>query len=753
MIKELLTNSYKDILYKSFFKKQEVYYNQKRQKKLRLVFVMDKTTVCGVAKIIFQHANILSDEGFDVSIVAHYPKPTWYPVNVHYIQAPVMMKLSKCIPDCDIIVATCYKHIGNCIQTGIAPVVYFEQGGIHIYNYNNYSKEVKEAINQQIQLAPFILTVSKQLAREIHSLFDKKAEVIHNAIDDEQFCRKASPYNRNQHYLLMMGSDGIYYKGIREIIAAYEMVKHEYQDLKLYWITPEIKDQDLLNHVSQVFIAPDQETIADLYRNAEIFISGSKYESFSLPVIEAMACGCPVITVENLGIKEYVVDTNNALIVPPHCPEILAEKIIYLLKNDHEKHHMIANALQTIKLFKYTATTDQLVRFYQSIGKYKLHYYNNLDEWNMMTEVSDFFHKSDYIKFIKMVLSSEASRIYLIRLYDIDGVSIGVWQVGAEKNESDNEDCCYCYVFAKGEGHTPLDTIFHKELDSFDLVESYSGCYSGDESERINHYRLTTYYLIRSELYREAKILLEEGLEQWEACTDLYLLYTIVLLKLGEIDRVSEIIETINIKERYSVETYFINNVVALAEKIVNGKIILPGQELKQLRKTSNLHYLADQLYNHGLFLDAIKYYGENMNQIKEDSDKYIATCRRIAMCYFFIEDYEMCRLSCFKAFQVSQPRAEESYLIGSTFHKEEKYDDAIFWYSLATRCQPPYNPSLFTQDKHSTFNPLLQLSLCYFEKGDYNKAFIYNEKAAEYQPDDKRIKANREIFRSKGLI
>lgn len=748
---EIIKEINKNHNYITFTRKQKVYYNHKLKNEIRLVFVMGKTTMCVGAKIIFQHANLLKNEGFDVSIVAYNENPRSYPVTVNYIQVPINMKLAKCIPDCDVIIATNYNQIQDCINTGIAPVVYFEQGDLHIYRYDSCDTVARTFIDMQFQYAPFVLTVSKLLAKEINQLFHKNAVVIHNT-DDQLFCGKRPETYEGAKYLLMMGSDGVNYKGIKDIIQAYEFVRKQYEELKLYWITSEIKHEDLKEKVSKVFMAPEQKEIADLYRCAEMFILGSKYESFSLPVIEAMACGCPVITMENLGIREYGENSNNLIIGPPRDPDILAEKIIYLLNNNKVKRSIIDNAFQKIKKIKCNRITEQLVKFYESVSKYKIHYYNSYYEWDIRVNSDEFIYKDDYNKFMKVILWTDVSKIYIVKLYDINGVTIGHWELGAEKKNIENNQVYYCYIVLKSKDHVGLRSLMNKELDTEELIDTYNKCYIADEEHRLNYYRLTAYYLIKYEFYKEAKIFIAEGIDSWENCTDLYLLYAVVLKALGEEEELSQVVSIINALKEYTVEKYFIYDVKNLARKILEGEDVISCKPFEINSEQQVIYYFADKLYEYGLYDDAIKYYNQFIKQNEEDINRVIAAYRRIALSYFFTGDYDNCRINSFQLFQISQPRAEECYLIGLAFHAEKKYDEAIFWYHMATLCSRPETPSPFTEDDDWTFNPLFQQCLCYYEKGDLNKAVEYNEKAAKYKPTDKKIKANREFFISKGF-
>ena len=85
------------------------------------------------------------------------------------------------------IVATYWDHIQPCIETGIAPVVYFEQGDFHLFDYDNMNQTLKNFIEKQFQLPSFIYTVSQQAADLIEAIYGREAKVYPNAVDEHIF--------------------------------------------------------------------------------------------------------------------------------------------------------------------------------------------------------------------------------------------------------------------------------------------------------------------------------------------------------------------------------------------------------------------------------------------------------------------------------------------------------------------------------------------------------------------------------------
>jgi glycosyltransferase involved in cell wall biosynthesis len=76
------------------------------------------------------------------------------------------------------------------------------------------------------------------------------------------------------------------------------------------------------------------DAVAERYHAADILINPSLSESFGMTVVEAMACGKPVIVTRVGGMQETVQHGKNGLIVRPGDASDLAEAILYLLHND-----------------------------------------------------------------------------------------------------------------------------------------------------------------------------------------------------------------------------------------------------------------------------------------------------------------------------------------------------------------------------------------------------------------------------------
>ena len=71
----------------------------------------------------------------------------------------------------------------------------------------------------------------------------------------------------------------------------------------------------------------DDQEIRDFYCACDAFLFPNENQTWGLAVLEAMACGCPVLVSEGAAVQEVLTDNENALLFPARNPEVLAQKI------------------------------------------------------------------------------------------------------------------------------------------------------------------------------------------------------------------------------------------------------------------------------------------------------------------------------------------------------------------------------------------------------------------------------------------
>jgi MMP alpha-(1->4)-mannosyltransferase len=186
-----------------------------------------------------------------------------------------------------------------------------------------------------------LLTVSvaarDEIAREMRVPAERIA-VVPNGVDADLF-RPIPGSRRTPGRIVATASSDVPLKGLDPLLRAFAILRSR-RPAELVVVgrprqngpIPHLLDQLQLNgSVRFVSGVPDAELVAIL-AEAEVAVVPSLYEGFSLPAVEAMACGVPLIATTAGALPEVVGDA--ALLVPPGDPCALADQLTVLLGDD-----------------------------------------------------------------------------------------------------------------------------------------------------------------------------------------------------------------------------------------------------------------------------------------------------------------------------------------------------------------------------------------------------------------------------------
>jgi glycosyltransferase involved in cell wall biosynthesis len=113
-----------------------------------------------------------------------------------------------------------------------------------------------------------------------------------------------------------------------------------------------------------------REEVADLFRNADIFIDFSEYQAFGRAGLEAMACGCATILPGNCGTSEYAAHRQNALLVNTRDDDELITAMQELIESDGLRKDISERGISTALNYNITkAVISELMLFKEAIGK------------------------------------------------------------------------------------------------------------------------------------------------------------------------------------------------------------------------------------------------------------------------------------------------------------------------------------------------------------------------------------------------
>jgi hypothetical protein len=114
---------------------------------------------------------------------------------------------------------------------------------------------------------------------------------------------------------------------------------------------------------------PSLEKARQLYNRSKVWLVTSRDEGFCLPILEAMACGCAVITSRHTNAAELIQDGVNGFIVPYGDIEAYVERVGRLLEDEALRLKIVQAGLKTVERFSWKIAADQMEAALSKLGR------------------------------------------------------------------------------------------------------------------------------------------------------------------------------------------------------------------------------------------------------------------------------------------------------------------------------------------------------------------------------------------------
>jgi glycosyltransferase involved in cell wall biosynthesis len=222
-----------------------------------------------------------------------------------------------------------------------------------------------------------LITISDYSAGQITEHFklkNKKPTVIHCGVS-EIFKPSTNTAVKKDYILFVGGFDRR--KNLERLLQAYKIIKHNKASEKLilagsggankrlyYDIEELVKDAGLTEYV-EIIKDPAETKLVELYNNAKLLVMPSLIEGFGLPVLEAMACGCPVACSNAASLPEVGGDA--ALYFDPYDFNEMAPLIKKMLIYDRLRKELTAQGLARAKKFSWDVAGRQVYAVIKNI--------------------------------------------------------------------------------------------------------------------------------------------------------------------------------------------------------------------------------------------------------------------------------------------------------------------------------------------------------------------------------------------------
>lgn len=264
--------------------------------------------------------------------------------------------------------------------------------GLRRFHYRN-------SIKNSVRFADRIIAISSQIKSELIQYLkapEDKITVVHNGLSDEflSYARNIPnqapkiPTQLIEKYSLP--GSFIFTLGVLEpkknfanLVRAYAVLKaklngqnipklmiggskeYGWQNQEFFQVVEQTKLQDDVIFTGKI----EHEDLPVIYQAASLFILPSIHEGFGLPVIEAMACGTPVITSNLSCLPEIAGDA--AILANPYQPEEIAEAMIKVLSDENLRMDMIKKGQQNALRFSWDKAASKILKVFEDVYQNK----------------------------------------------------------------------------------------------------------------------------------------------------------------------------------------------------------------------------------------------------------------------------------------------------------------------------------------------------------------------------------------------
>jgi len=226
-------------------------------------------------------------------------------------------------------------------------------------------------VPKALKKADRIIAISEFTRREIMRIIgteEDKIDVVHHGIDhskyhpmDKEKCKKEFYLNTDEKHILVVSSNLVQKRmGIAKKV--FDQIRRTREDVKMLKAGyGEVLRGDGIINVGWI----QEEKMPLLFNAADVYFHPSEYESFGLPILEAMACGVPVVTSNKASIPEVVNSYNNMIDLDSN--DIIGKFVDKILKNIDKG--VDKKAIKQSNKFSWEKTAKETMEVYKKTWK------------------------------------------------------------------------------------------------------------------------------------------------------------------------------------------------------------------------------------------------------------------------------------------------------------------------------------------------------------------------------------------------
>jgi glycosyltransferase involved in cell wall biosynthesis len=259
-------------------------------------------------------------------------------------------------------------------------IVIREVIGERYMEHNRYRDLLYRCYLRLVRRADRIITQTEAVARRLSGEIaprSRQVECIHNPVDVDRLAAAAriaeNPFIGPGPHVLAMGRL-TYQKGFDLLLRAMARVRAAGVPAHLTIVGVGELEADLraearaLGIADAVELAGFQDEPARYFAHADLFVLSSRYEGMPNVVLEALACGCPIVACDcPHGVSEIVHDAVNGRLVPPDDVEALSAAIVQVLRDDALRSRLRNGIASVLGAFAAPAVSARWNRMFEAL--------------------------------------------------------------------------------------------------------------------------------------------------------------------------------------------------------------------------------------------------------------------------------------------------------------------------------------------------------------------------------------------------
>ncbi|MGI6502371.1 MAG: GT4 family glycosyltransferase PelF [Candidatus Methanoculleus thermohydrogenotrophicum] len=250
------------------------------------------------------------------------------------------------------------------------PYVVWGQGS-DVYLPDWFTKLTSKTI---IKNANSVIALTEDMKRAMQAIYNRDITIVPNGIDLKEYISELPVQNVEgaEKRILFVGRLHPV-KGIQYLLGAMSIVHRELPEAKLILVGDGEEREHLETLTDNLGIREcvefagrvPHERVKDYMNQAEVFVLSSLSEGFPVTILEAMACGLPIVATRVGGIPDIIEDGTNGYLVDTMNQEQLAEALLKLLQDEKLRRDISGNNREKAKKYRWDAVAATLEGIYQ----------------------------------------------------------------------------------------------------------------------------------------------------------------------------------------------------------------------------------------------------------------------------------------------------------------------------------------------------------------------------------------------------